>query len=105
MKLPFVPETVDAVPPTLWLRIDLMFFVSVSLARPRLDEACPLAHRRSAPLIHSSMPTGCPYARLFCSVCGSASSWFSRRSQRKSSRKIERCHGILFKQINPRVRG
>ena len=45
--------------PRRYRRIDLMFLMSVSLARPRLDGAFPIAQRKSARSIHNSFPTSC----------------------------------------------
>ena len=40
-------------------RLDLMFLMSVSLARPRDDDAFPIAQRKSGRSIHNSFPTCC----------------------------------------------
>ena len=55
--------------PRRYHRTDLLFFMSVSLARPRLDEAFTIAQRRSTLSIHSNFPTSCRYT--FCSLAGS----------------------------------
>ena len=47
--------------PRRYRSIDLRFFMSVSLARPRLDEAFPTAH-----------PSQFPYKLVFCSLAGSS---------------------------------
>ena len=43
--------------PRKYRKIDLMFLMSVSLARPPLDEAFPIALRKSPRSIHNSFPT------------------------------------------------
>ena len=61
-------------------RIDLTFLMSVSLARPRLDEGFAIAQRRSARSIHNSFPTSC--RQTLCSLAGISVSLVSRRSHR-----------------------
>ena len=43
--------------PRRYRNVDLMFRMSVSLARPRLDEAFPIIQRKSAPTSHNSFST------------------------------------------------
>ena len=45
--------------------IDLTFLMSVSLARPRLDDVFSIAQRRSARSIHNKFPTSCRLDSLF----------------------------------------
>ena len=67
--------------PRRYRRIDLIFLMSVSHARPRLDEAFSIAQRRSARSIHNNCPTSC--RKTLCSLAGisfSSVSWCSRLS-------------------------
>ena len=66
--------------PRRYDRIDLMFLMSVSLARPRLDEAFTIAQRRSARSIHRSFPKSCRYT--LGSLTGHSFSSVSRCSHR-----------------------
>ena len=54
--------------PKRYRRTDLTFLMSVSLGRPRLDEALPIAQRKSTLSIHSHFPTICRYTFLL--ACG-----------------------------------
>ena len=59
-------------------KTDWIFLMSVSLARPRVDEAFPIAQYRSARSTHNNYPTSCRYTR--CSLAGISFSSVSRRS-------------------------
>ena len=86
-------------------RIHFMFPMSVSLARPRLDEA-------SARSVHNSFPTRCRWT--LCSLASISFSSFSRRSQRsagellsadllKSSSVLSRCEASTPKLFSSSV--
>ena len=47
--------------PRRYRKTDFIFFMPVSLACPRLDDAFPTAQRRSTLSIHSNFPTSCQY--------------------------------------------
>ena len=66
--------------PRKYRRIDLMFLMSVLLARPRLDEGFPVAQLKPARSIHNSFPRSC--RETFCSLASISFSSFSRRSHR-----------------------
>ena len=72
-----------------------MFLLSVWLARPRLDEAFPIAQRKSARSIHNCFRTGCRWT--LCSLAGLSCSSFSQRSQR-SVGALERGHVELLQR-------